>query len=79
MKRKKLRLDQIKVESFVTDTDKISGGQVHGTRVFCGTANKEICGIRWTFMGPLTGGCKESDLFPCPDNTETITDKLPIT
>ena len=73
MKKNKLKLDQIKVESYVTSADKVNGGaRFTNLTPILTTNNPDRCGIRWTFMDPLTGGCKPSDLQPCPDDPQTL-------
>ena len=80
MKKKKLKLGQIKVASFVTSPHLIKGGAINttSTDVFM-TRDPECsdigsiafctedndCAMTHTFMDPV-GGCKMTDLQPCP-------------
>ncbi|MEL6560591.1 MAG: pinensin family lanthipeptide [Bacteroidota bacterium] len=81
MKKKKLKLDQIKVSSFVTESDKLRAGAAIDTgssdffktrEAICDANTKVFCSkdvmcdIRYTFMHPNTGGCKHSDIGICP-------------
>lgn len=84
MKKKKLKLHEFKVSSFVTQTDKIKGGaaidltstDIFGTRLAeCGAdshvfcSGDVMCDPQHTFMYPNTDGCKHSDMGPCKTNT----------
>lgn len=74
MKKRKLKLNELKVKSFVTNQDQIKGG-IFVTRVaecdgktIIFDSNDVACDLRFTFMEPGTGGCQHTDLF-CPTKT----------
>lgn len=80
MKKKRLKLDQIRVSSFVTESDQVKAGAVidltssdiFKTRMaICNgdsivyCSKDVICDINYTFMYPNTDGCQHSDLGFC--------------
>lgn len=82
MKKKNLKLSELKVTSFVTGSDQIMGGKIDtestsvmntrmaecdGKTIF-GT-DDPACNIKWTFMDADTGGCKFTDLGCVPTKT----------
>ena len=59
MKKKKLNLDQIKVESFTTDVDKVKGGDSIN---FCITPTFDAA---CNTQDPITCGPAPTDYFTC--------------
>ncbi|MEL6560590.1 MAG: pinensin family lanthipeptide [Bacteroidota bacterium] len=77
MSKKRLKLKEITVTSFVTEIDQLKGGAVTGAINPLDTFDVECvsfvteninCSMRCTFQGPLTGGCKQSEQIICPTN-----------
>ena len=76
MKTKKVKLTELKIKSFVTSADKLTGGKKKDNPFFtreaeCPVITKKSdvfdCDFtRHTFMKPDTGGCQHTDIG-CPD------------